>query len=252
MKFDDVVGLLTITTVSVCAVAAIGTRWKKRVPLGLGVRHGAVSELTTGLVIGTSVMTLLSSALLAAGRGRVEHIGIDVERLGLGFLVLAVAALGEEVVYRSLLLTGLIVLVRRPVVALALSAALFGLVHLTGSPDATAISLLSNAMGGVMYGVAFLRTGRIWMPVGVHFAWNFVQGTLFGFPISDETAYSGAILHLRIDQHDRWLGGGAYGPEGSILSLLARGAIIVLILLATRDRNPGIGRVEDREVKTER
>jgi hypothetical protein len=51
--------------------------------------------------------------------------------------------------------------------------------------------------------------------------------------VSGETAYSGAIVHPAMSGA-RWLTGGAYGPEGSVLSLLARVAIIALIIVATR------------------
>jgi hypothetical protein len=210
-------------------------RLRRRVLLGLGTRDGSARELGTGLAIGSIAMTGLVAALIASGAAHVDRIGFDPGRLGLGLAVLAAAAVAEEVVYRSVMLTGLSILTRRPVLALIASSALFGVVHLTDSTDATVVSVLSNAMGGLMYGVAFLRTGRIWMPVGLHFAWNFVQGTIFGFAVSADTSYSGAIVHSTVDGA-RWLTGGQYGPEGSVWSLLARVAIIVMVLLATRHR----------------
>lgn len=80
-----------------------------------------------------------------------------------------------------------------------------------------------------MYGVAYLRTGRIWLPVGIHFAWNYLQGTVMGLPISDDTAYSGVLVHPAIEG-PTWLTGGGYGPEGSVFSLLSRAAIIATVL----------------------
>jgi Type II CAAX prenyl endopeptidase Rce1-like len=73
----------------------------------------------------------------------------------LSFAVFAVAAFAEELAYRGLLLAGRTVLTRRPIVLLLVSAAMFGLVHVTDSPDATAVGIVSDALGGVMYGVAF-------------------------------------------------------------------------------------------------
>ena len=63
-------------------------------------------------------------------------------------------------------------------IALVVSSVGFGLLHLVTTADATTLSVLSTTLGGVMYGLAYLRTGRIWMGVGIHFAWNFVQGTV--------------------------------------------------------------------------
>jgi membrane protease YdiL (CAAX protease family) len=70
---------------------------------------------------------------------------------------------------------GLLVITRRPWVALTISSVFFGAVHLLDD-DATTL----GAVGGVMYGLALLRTARLWMPITMHFAWNFVQGTVLG------------------------------------------------------------------------
>ncbi|MFD0691090.1 CPBP family intramembrane glutamic endopeptidase [Actinomadura fibrosa] len=228
-----------LTVLAGSAGAALFARWKRGTPLGLGVRNGCVREIATGALIGTAGMGATVTAVLLCTDSHVQDVRLDMKRLGVGLAVLAVAAVGEELVYRALMLNGLATLTRRPWAALAVSAAVFGVVHLTDSSHATAISVLSNTMGGVMYGVAFLRTGRIWMPVGIHFAWNFVQGTIMGFAVSDNTDYSGGLVHPVVEG-TTWLTGGGYGPEGSVFSLVARAAIIaaVLALPARGDRIP--------------
>jgi membrane protease YdiL (CAAX protease family) len=233
VSIDTLVGVALAAMLLVCVVVVVHARVRRRVPLGFGVRGGAVRELGVGVLIGAAAMTGLAVTLLLSGLAHVDRVGFDPGRLGWGLAVLTGAAFLEEVVYRSVLLKGLSVITHRPWVALVASAVVFGLVHLTDSRDATFVSVLSNAMGGLMYGLAFLRTGRIWMAVGLHFAWNFVQGTIFGFSVSGETSYSGAIVHPAMSGA-RWLTGGAYGPEGSVLSLLARVAIIALVVAATR------------------
>lgn len=227
---DAAINGLFLVVFAVSMLAALWARWKRRVPLGLGVRSGAFRDVGTGLAIGSVGMAGTVAVIVAVGGARISHIGLDVPRLCLGLAVFALAAVGEEVVYRALMLTGLSCLLRRPVFALLVSSVMFGLVHLAGSPDATMISVTSNAMGGLMYGVAFLRSGRIWLPVGIHFAWNFVQASLCGFPTSDNTDYSGAVAHVVI-QGAQWLSGGAYGPEGSVISLAFRAMIIGVVLL---------------------
>jgi membrane protease YdiL (CAAX protease family) len=241
MSVDTIVGVGLAAMLFVCVIAVVHARVRRGVPLGFGVGDGAVRELGAGLAIGSVAMTGLAVTLLVSGLAHSGGLGFDPRRLGVGLAVLAGAAVAEEVVYRSVLLNGLSVLTRRPALALVASAVVFGVVHLTDSPDATFVSVLSNALGGLMYGLAFLRTGRIWMPVGLHFAWNFVQGTIFGFVVSGETSYSGAFLHPTLSGA-RWLTGGAYGPEGSVVSLLARVAIIAMVVLATRNGSHRDGR----------
>jgi uncharacterized protein len=237
---DSVVGGAFLVVLAGSGAAALFARWKHGAPLGLGVRNGWAREMATGLIIGSVGMGATVAAVLACTDSRIQDLRLDAGRLGYGVAVLAAAAVGEEVVYRALMLNGLTRLTRRRWAGLAVSAAIFGLVHVTGSPDATVISVISNTMGGLMYGVAFLRTGRIWMPVGIHFAWNFVQGTLMGFPISDDSHYSGALVHPVIDGAT-WLTGGGYGPEGSAFSLVARAAIIIaVLLLPSKQSKPAI------------
>lgn len=237
MSTDTAISVLFLIVLAVSALAALHGRVRRGVPLGLGVRGGTGRDLAAGLAIGSAGMAATVAAVVALTPTAFHDVRLDAAKLAYATAVLAVAAVGEEVVYRALMLGGLARLTGRPAVALAAAAAVFGLVHLTGSPDATVISVLSNALGGVMYGVAFLRTGRIWMGVGVHFAWNFVQGPVAGFPVSDETSFSGALLRP-VTEGAQWLTGGAYGPEGSVLSLVFRVAIIAMTVAATA-RRPG-------------
>ncbi len=62
--------------------------------------------------------------------------------------------------------------------AIAISAAAFGYIHFR-NPGATAITMFGNGLGGLMYGIAFLGGRNIWLPVGLHFGWNFFQGAIF-------------------------------------------------------------------------
>lgn len=173
--------------------------------------------------------------------GDVQSAGFDLD---LGVLVTALAILGiaaivEELVFRALILGGLLRITGSAAVALVLSAAAFGLLHLVTTADATTLSVASTTLGGVMYGLAYLRTGRIWLGVGIHFAWNFVQATVLGFVMSGTDEFSGALWRLS--------GGGDYGPEGTVFSLAGRAVVIGLVLWVTR---PFTGPRGDRDRRT--
>jgi membrane protease YdiL (CAAX protease family) len=199
--------------------------------LGIGVRGFPVGRhLLVGFGIGTVGIAVTTGLLRATDHAKITGADLDLRRLGLGLLVFGVSAVVQEIVFRSLLLGGLRRLTGSAGLALVVSAALFGLVHLVLSADATTISVLSNTMGGLMYGVAFLRSGRIWLPVGVHLAWNLVQGTVLGFVVSGNGDYSDALMHV-MTWGPTWLSGGAYGPEGSVFSLVGRAAVIGLLVI---------------------
>lgn len=187
-------------------------------------------QLLLGAAIGATGIAVTAALMAVTGDVHAGGFELDLGVLVVALLVLGASAVVEELVFRALLLGGLLRLTGSAVLALLVSSALFGLLHLVTTADATTLSVLSTTMGGVMYGVAYLRTGRIWLGVGIHFAWNFVQATVLGFTMSGTDDYSGALWQLR--------GGGDYGPEGTVWSLAGRSVVIALVLLLTRDRGP--------------
>jgi membrane protease YdiL (CAAX protease family) len=223
-------------------VAALGfgvyavLAWRKQ---GLPVRRmlgfsgeRAGRDFCAGLVITTLAMVGIFGAELALGA---ISTGPSAPATVPQFLDLALGKLAhvfrEEFAFRSLLLSGLLLALRgRVVLTIALSGIAFGLIHLS-NPGATALSVTSNALGGMTYGIAFVLAQNLWLPIGLHFAWNFVQGPLLGFPVSGLSAGGLQQVH---DHGPAWLTGGAYGPEGGVVGVLFRFAVIALVLLWVR------------------
>ena len=192
-------------------------------------------DLLLGTAIGTAGIGVTVALMALTGHVHSDGFDLDLEVLVLGAVVLAVAAVVEEFLFRRLLLGGLLRLTGSAAVALTLSSVIFGLAHVVTTESTTALSVLSIVVGGVMYGLAYLRTGRIWMGVGIHVAWNFVKACVLGFVMSGTDDYSDALWHLA-GTGAAWLGGGDYGPEGTVFSLVGRAVVIVLVVLLTRGR----------------
>lgn len=230
---DLVVSVVFVALLAVSAITAIVARVRSGRRLGFGGGAGAVVPVGQGLLISGAVMTALVLTIVAVTPTTFGPLRLDAGRLWLSLAVLVLAAVGEEAVYRALLLNGLATLTRRPALALVVSAVVFGLVHRTGSAHVTWVAVVGTSLGGFAYGLAYLRTGTIWLSVGVHLGWNVVQGTIWGYPVSDEVHYSGALWHPVIAGSSA-LTGAAYGPEASVLSLAARAAIILAVLAAVR------------------
>jgi hypothetical protein len=129
-----------------------------------------------------------------------------------GFFV--VAAAKEEVIFRGYAFQRLAEAIT-PVGAIAVTSAFFGLAHFA-NPHRTWISTLNTALVGIPFCIAYLRTRSLWMPIGIHFVWNFLQGFLFGLPVSG-IVFSATVLTARV-QGPAWLTGGNYGPEGGLLA----------------------------------
>jgi membrane protease YdiL (CAAX protease family) len=102
-------------------------------------------------------------------------------------------------------------------IALALSAAMFGAIHL-GNPHAIATSAVAIALeAGLLLGACYVLTRRLWLAIGVHAAWNFTQGGIFGVSVSGTGA--NGILQSTLSGPDI-LSGGAFGAEASVVAVI--------------------------------
>jgi membrane protease YdiL (CAAX protease family) len=138
-------------------------------------------------------------------------------------LLFAAAATNEELAFRGYPFQRLVEAFG-PVAAVGISSLFFGLVHL-GNPSHTWLSTCNTALVGVPLAVAYLRTRALWLPIGMHFAWNFFQSYTLGLEVSG-MQFSGTLL--KPDVHGSLLlTGGNYGPEGGVL---ATGVIVVATL----------------------
>ncbi|MGA3040198.1 MAG: type II CAAX endopeptidase family protein [Bryobacteraceae bacterium] len=91
---------------------------------------------------------------------------------------------------------------------------IFAVMH-AGNPNATWLGLANTAGFGILFGYAFLRSHDIWLPIGVHFGWNFTL-PLFGVNVSGLTMRLTGFT-MRWSAGKLW-SGGEYGPEASILT----------------------------------
>jgi CAAX protease family protein len=207
---------------SLLALYLLLTRLLERRPLGsVGLAfHGRwINELGMGLVAGAGMIVAVACLERLLGVARFSLTPASPEKVVITgvflFVLLAVAAVDEELVFRGYPFQRLVDS-GGPIAAVAAISVLFGVTHL-GSPYHSWISTANTILVGVLLAVCYLRTRALWLPIGIHFAWNYLQGYVLGFPVSGVTMPE-PILAARIRGPD-WLTGGAYGPEGSILSL---------------------------------
>ncbi len=188
--------------------------------VGLAFHPRWVKELCAGLGIGGIMMVSLGGAEALLGLARFARNTLPARaELAYGsglFLILFITATNEELVFRGYPFQKLVESLGPPG-AVAVSSAFFGLAHLENSHH-TWISTLNTMLVGIPLCLAYLRTRSLWMPVGMHFTWNFVQGFVFGLPVSGYT-FSTSLLNAHV-HGAAWLTGSEYGPEGGLLSTI--------------------------------
>jgi hypothetical protein len=102
---------------------------------------------------------------------------------------------------------------------------------------------LDTGLGAILLGLAWLRTGSLALPIGVHFGWNWMQGSWLGFDVSGWQQSGWLQPHL-LDR-PQWLSGGAFGPEASVFSVLVD---VLAIALLWRWKGRARRRVPERAV----
>ncbi len=139
-------------------------------------------------------------------------------------------SLAEETVFRGYILRNLLISFNK-YVALIISAILFTVIHLL-NPHINLMGAFSLFCAGLLYGIGYLYTKKLWLPIAMHFSWNLFQA-LMGFNVSGHDVYSLIEFSLS-DSH--WINGGSFGFEGSIISIAVQVLIILGIVLVYKKR----------------
>ena len=119
--------------------------------------------------------------------------------------------------------------------AWALSSALFGVLHAL-NPNAGVVSVANITLAGLMLGTAYILTGELAVPIGLHISWNFFQGNVFGFPVSGLNPIGATFVSTEQAGPEIWTGG-LFGPEGGLLVTISTLTGILLTVLWVRLRH---------------
>ncbi|HVN10161.1 MAG TPA: type II CAAX endopeptidase family protein [Patescibacteria group bacterium] len=195
--------------------------------LGLSFSPGWVVQSATGVAWGAGVISLTSLLLVVTHAAALSPLALrSVLRVVFFALFFLLSSTFEELAFRGYALQRAADSIG-PVAAALFSSLLFGWAHMA-NPQATLLSSLNTTLAGLLLATARLRSRGLWMPIGLHFAWNFFLGPVFAFPVSGYTF--GAKEISVFSPPLAWLSGGAYGPEGGA-ALTAVVAVGLLLLV---------------------
>jgi len=201
-------------------------------------------DLAFGLFLGGFLMTIIFLVELSVGWINITGYFTAPHLPGYSFLLAILPKIGfaigvgirEELWARGYQLTNLAegfsdkLLGKRGglILATILSSMLFGLFH-AANPNSTVTSTIFVMVGGLMLATGYILTGELAIPIGLHIAWNFFQGTVFGFTVSGlNQTYPAYFIALEQKGPDL-MTGGAFGPEAGLVGLCAMLLGILLI-----------------------
>ncbi len=206
---------------------------EKREISGIGFKkEGLIKKYLIGFGIGISMFSLVVLLLSISG-----HITVDrnpVSPTGIlalsGVLIVLpgwmIQSATEEILSRGWFMN---VLSARYNIAVGLfvSSLFFGLMHL-GNPNVSILAIINIVLVGLFLGIYVIRTNDLWGVCGLHAAWNWSQGNIYGFEVSGQKVASGSLMSLKL-KGVQWVTGGGFGPEAGMVAALVLSIGIIVV-----------------------
>jgi len=179
-----------------------------------------------------SAMNIIANLLLGLSLGiTLQCLTILVIYLNNGFKIISINPVSSMVIpmtvaftvaiFEEILIRGIIFRIIEEklgsYIALFVSALIFGGLHLA-NPNATIFSASAVAIeAGLLFGAAYIYSRSLWLPIAIHFAWNFMQSGVFG-GVTSGNENSSSLLTTQITGIEL-ITGGKFGPEGTVQAM---------------------------------
>jgi membrane protease YdiL (CAAX protease family) len=192
---------------------------------------GILRETLLGFAIGAALLSAVIGTMALAGWYHIGQFTWSTALFWTYLLHYLLVGIQEEIALRGVFFRA----VEESLgsyISLGLSALLFGILHIV-NPNATLASALAISLeAGVLLAAAYMLTRSLWLAIGIHWGWNFIQGPVFGAAVSGG---QGKSLIKPLITGPAWATGGAFGPEGGLIAvLICTLAGVLLLYLAAR------------------
>lgn len=195
--------------------------------LGLSLDEFWLVRLLWGFVGGAAVLMVLLLALQTGGITTLTWTMPDSRDwaiLGATAVIMLIGSAGLMLLIGGYLLQTLLRGIGLPALLLCmLLLVLPNYANMLVTHPILVITLLLNCL---LLGLLYLRSGSLWLPIGVNAGWNFAL-LLFKLPMEGRT-WIPSPFHATLAGHPL-LTGGAYGPENGAFAALTQFLLLVLV-----------------------
>lgn len=199
------------------------------------VRKDAWIHYLKGIAVGFVFFSTVYLTLIATGSVTFDGLNskASLAMLLLFFFGFVIQGAQEEILTRGYFMMSLST--RLPAIAaILISSFTFSVLHLFNSGFGL-LAFVNLVLYGVFLAVYMLKTGNIWGVCAIHSVWNFSQGNLYGMPVSGMNILEISLFSSSLVEGKEWLSGGAFGPEGGVItSAVSILAIVLTLLLGKR------------------
>jgi hypothetical protein len=199
-------------------------------------RENVLKKYSIGFLVGFVLMSAIVGILfilqtLSINDNSVQPVGRDaifnIIIILFGWIIQGAA---EEILTRGWLLSNLRTKYS-DVVSVFASASFFGFLHIFNL-EVDILAIINIILFGAFAGMYVIKTNDLWGVCGMHSAWNFVQGNIFGFEVSGSSISIGTLIDFE-SSGKILLNGGAFGPESGMICTLV--LIIAIILIESKE-----------------
>ena len=149
-----------------------------------------------------------------------------------GLAIALSSAIFEEILFRGIIFR-IVEEKWGSIIALVVSALIFGFLHIFNKNASIYSTIAIAAEAGILLAAAYIYAKNLWLPIFLHFAWNFAEAGIYGAVISGNV--TNKSLFTAKFSGPQLLTGGAFGPENSLQAVLfCLGAALLFILAAKR------------------
>lgn len=231
-----IMGLLELTLLFIfplllCLLWVRFVEKRKISSLGLG-KDRFISKFSMGFLIGFLMFSIVTLMMYISGTIVIKQ----SFNMGIRFIPSILIILPgwilqsstEEIITRGWLMH-IVGARHKPVIGFIVSSVIFGLLHIV-NPGVELISIVNIILVGVMLGLYVISTQDVWGACGLHAAWNFSQGNIYGFNVSGLDIPANTLLSFS-SKGPTILTGGNFGPEASIFSTIVIGIVIIILII---------------------
>lgn len=185
----------------------------------LMLNHHSIKLIFIGFGMGACFITLCTLSLVILGCYKVDQYQFSHYGL-INLLIMNLIIAVNEIILFCGILFRFIDSRFGYIPALLTSSLLFGFAHL-GNDNATMWTCIAISISaGMIYTSTFKYYGNLWIPIGIHWAWNLFEESVYGYAVSgkyDEEVYR--LIIPKLNGSDL-LTGGAFGLDGSLVTII--------------------------------